>query len=227
MPTDRPCPAEKTLEAVCILACGVFKPALQHLAIEEKYPHVRVRYLPSNLHNYPQKLRRWVLKRIRAAQRQNERLILLYGDCFPDIAQLCEQYGVAKVTGGSCYEMLLGGQRFRQMMEETAGTYFVERELVMNFDQYCLIPLELHDEEMRNVFFGNYVRMVYVRQPADADLSPQVETLAASLQLRPEVQEVDYAELSRQLDALILGSLSSSPMTHGSPIAADHPGQTA
>ena len=193
----------KTGSITRIIACAVFKPALEHLQLENRYPYLRVTYLPSDLHLRPQELKDRLLQEIAAAHKRNERVICLYGDCFPGIDDFSEQHGATKVPGIHCYEMLLGGERFRQLIDETAGTYFLEKELILNFEEYCVKPLELHDEEMRKCFFERYQRLLYVRQPSDPDLMPQAGELARSLGLSLEIRDVDYSHLEKELLELI------------------------
>lgn len=194
---------KKTLPPTRIIACGVFKPALEHLHPENRYPDLRLTYLPSKLHLRPQELENRLLKEIASAQERDERVICLYGSCFPDIEDFCKQHRAIKVPGDYCYEMLLGSERFKQLLDEMAGTYFLEKDLILNFEEYCMVPLELHDEEMRRYCFQRYRRLLYVRQPADPDLVPQAGELAKSLGLSLEIRDVDYSHLERKLIELI------------------------
>jgi hypothetical protein len=100
--------------------------------------------------------------------------------------------------------MLLGAERYRGLMEERAGTYFMEQELVVNFEEYCLVPLELHDDEMRDTFFGPYERLVYVRQPSDPDLVDAATGWAEFLGMTLTVEEADYSHLEGRLEELTL-----------------------
>jgi len=186
-----------------IIACAVFKPAIEHLKLEERYANLRVTYLPSNLHMRPQNLRDYLAKRINFARKKNERIICLYGHCFPGIEEICQQYGVLKVPGFHCYEMLLGTEQFDQLINETAGTYFLERDLILNFEEYCAKPLELHDEEMRRYCFAHYKRLLYVRQPSDPDLVQKAARLARFLKLSLEIRDADYSHLDRMLAEFI------------------------
>jgi len=147
----------------------------------------------------PQKLKNSVLKEVACAQQRNERIICLYGDCFPDIGDFCQQHGVIKVPGHHCYEMLLGSERFQKIVDETAGTYFLERELILNFGEYCVEPLELHDEEMRKCCFEHYQRLLYVRQPGDPDLVPNAREHAEFLELSLDIVDADYWHLEKKL----------------------------
>ena len=101
-----------------------------------RYPGVRVSYLPSNLHMGPQKLRDYILRRIASAHKRKERTICLYGDCFPHIDEFCQLHRTIKVPGCHCYQMLLGSECYSRLIDETAGTYFLERDLILNFEHY-------------------------------------------------------------------------------------------
>lgn len=186
-----------------IITCAVFKPALEHLQLGDRYPNLRFTYLPSNLHLTPQKLENCLLGEINVAQKRNERMICLYGDCFPGLKDFCARHGAITVPGHYCYEMLLGTEQFQQIVEETAGTYFVEMDLILNFEEYCVSPLELHDEEMRKYCFEHYQRLIYVRQPSDPDLVPNARELAEFLELSLEITDANYSHLERILVELI------------------------
>ena len=195
--------SEKNQKITRIIACKVFKPAIEALQLEKAYHNLRLTYLPSNLHLRPQELENRMLTRIKAAQKRNERVLCLYGDCFPDIDDFCQEHGVIKVPGHYCYEMLLGSDRFRQILNEMAGTYFAEKELIQNFEDYCVIPLELYDEEMKRYCFNQYQRLLYVRQPSDPDLVARAGEVADFIGLSLAISDVDYSYLEKSLIGLL------------------------
>ncbi len=195
--------SQRTASITRIIACAVFKPAMEHLKLEYRYPQLRLTYLPSNLHLRPQYLENRLKKEIASAKKRNEKVICLYGNCFPGIEDFCQQRGAIKVPGHYCYEMLLGSERFRQSIEEIAGTYFLEKDLILNFEEYCMKPLELHDEEMRKCCFEHYQRLLYVRQPSDPDLAPRASEIAEFLSLFLETSDADYSSLEKKLIEII------------------------
>jgi hypothetical protein len=195
--------SHKTPSITRIITCAVFKPAVEHLQLEHRYPHLRLTYLPSNLHLRPQYLKNRLGKEIASAHKMNEKVICLYGNCFPGIEAFCQQRGAIKVPGHYCYEMLLGSERFRQLIDEIAGTYFLEKDLILNFEEYCLKPLELYDEEMRKCCFEHYQRLLYVRQPSDPDLTPRASEIAKFLSLFLETSDADYSSLEKNLIEII------------------------
>ncbi len=194
---------KKTESITRIVACAVFKPAIEYLQLERRYPNLRLTYLPSKLHLRPQELKKRLLTGIKAAQKRNERVICLYGDCFPDIDDFCQEHKVIKVPGHYCYEMLLGSGRFSRLMKEMTGTYFAEKDLILNFEEYCVRPLELHDEEMRKYCFQQYRRLLYVRQPSDPDLTTRAGEVADFIGLSLDISDVDYSYLEKRLIELL------------------------
>ena len=186
-----------------IITCKVFKPAIDALLLEKRYHSLCLTYLPSDLHLKPQELKNRLFTEIKAAQKRNERVICLYGDCFPEIDDFCRDHGAVKVPGHYCYEMLLGSERFSQLLNEIAGTYFADKELIQNFEEYCVIPLELNDEEMKKYCFNQYRRLLYVRQPSDPNLVAQASEVADFLGLSLDISEADYSCLEKSLIKLL------------------------
>ena len=186
-----------------VITCGVFKPALDYLQLQTRFPGLRIIYLESNLHLRPQELEEQLLCEFEAARQSGERMICLYGNCVAGIDDLCAEHGVTKIPGDFCHEILLGPERFRECLAETAGTYFMEKEVISKFDEHCKVPLELDDEVMRRYCFEHYHRIMYVRQPSDPDLLSSVKDIAEFLELALEIKEADYSYLEMKLVELL------------------------
>jgi len=152
---------------------------------------------------HPQKLKTELLKQVITAKMNREKILCLYGHCFPGIDQFCARYNAPRIAAAHCYELFLGSARFRKIMDAEAGSFFMERDLILNFEAYCLNPLELYDAEMRRFFFANYKQLIYVKQPTDRELIAKVGELANFLELSLKVVEADYSELERKISKLI------------------------
>lgn len=189
----------KSGKTIHIIACEVFKPALEHLQLDQRYPNLYITYLPSNLHMTPLKLKQYLLDEINISNSQNKHTICLYGECFPDIQDTCNQFKIIKVPGCHCYEILLGSDKFKQIVDETAGTYFLEQDLLQNFESYCVEPLELYDDEMREYCFYHYKKILYVRQPSDPDLTERAREVAEFLGLSLEIRDADYSYIEEKV----------------------------
>jgi hypothetical protein len=186
-----------------IIACGVFKPALEHLAVLKRRRGLALSFLPSRLHVHPDRLKDSLSGEIAFVRDRGERVICLYGECFPDIDEFCQRSDVIRVPGVHCFAMLLGRDAYEKIVAETAGTYFLEQELILNFEQYCIEPLELRDEEMRKAHFEHYRRLLYVRQPSDPGLLEELREISGFLDLPFEIFDADYSHLERELEKLM------------------------
>jgi hypothetical protein len=187
----------------CIIACSVFRSAMEHLGIQSRFPDLSLRYLPAHLHLQPLELKRRLLAEIETARKIDPSVGCLYGHCFEDIEDVLEKAGVPLIRTSHCFEILMGGHRFSRVIRDQAGTFFMERELVENFEAYCWNPLELHDPQMRRWYFEHYRRAAYIRQPRDPDLTDRARCIAGALELDLQILEADYHELEIALNKLI------------------------
>ena len=186
-----------------VIACGVFRPALEYLGLEKRHPHVHLTFLPSNLHLRPQELEIALRKEISSARERSEKVVCLYGNCLPDMDSFCHDLKAVKVSGLHCFQMLLGSERYQNIIEAIPGTYFLDSDLIVNFEEYCAGPLELYDDEMRRLVFENYQRLMYIRQPSDLDLISRAAEVAEFLHLSLEIQDADYSHLGKILTDLL------------------------
>lgn len=185
-----------------IISCNVFRSAISSLRLEESRPDTELIYLPSHLHARPDKLRDVLTREMEWAKDRSGGVICLYGDCCPDLGAHCKKTGALKVPGSHCYEILLGKQ-FREIIDETAGVYFMEKELAENFEELCLAPMELHDRKLREFVFQHYTKLLYIRQPSDRDLLERVRGIAGFLGLELVIRDADYSHLERLLDEIL------------------------
>lgn len=183
-----------------IIACGVFSDALQQIDPRRFYRNITLSYTDPCLHNYPVLLLEEIKRQIQRAKIAGDRIVCLYGHCAPDLDPLLQEMGVTRVPGAHCYEMLLGSRSFQRIVDEEPGTYFIEKNLVLNFSEYCSQPLELDDPLMRKSYFQHYTRLAYIRQPLDPDtVMPGVHAISQFLELKPFVIDSDYSELESNL----------------------------
>ena len=197
--------SDKTEGITHIIACAVFMLAIENLQLKKKYDNMRLTYLPARLHLRPAELKKRLQQEVSRAKAKGERIICLYGECFPGIDDFCKRHRIIKVPGSYCYEMLLGSERFKQLIDETAGTYFLEEGLIINFEDFCMGPLELKDEEMRRQCFEHYKKLLYIRQPSDKNLVPRANELAQLLGLSLEIQDADYSQIENTLTESLKG----------------------
>lgn len=187
-----------------LLVCGAL--AREVLAIKEKHGwEVDVLGVPSLLHNQPAAIPEAVAARIRRARSEYERIIVVYGDCGTGglLDRLLEHENVPRVAGPHCYEMYADGT-FESLMAEAPGTFFLTDYLVHSFDHLVLEGLGIdRHPALREEYFKNYTRVVYLAQRDDPALRSRAQWAADSLGLPLEIRQTGYGKLETRLKELI------------------------
>jgi hypothetical protein len=183
-----------------LIACGAL--GRETLALRDKHSwEADVLGVSALLHNRPDRIPDAVLKRIREARASYDRVIVVYGECGTGgcLDALLEAEGVQRIAGPHCYEMF-GDGRFDQLVSEEPGTYFLTDFLVRSFDHLVVKGLGLDRyPQLRDDYFGNYRRVVYLAQREDPDLLERAQCAADRLGLPLEVRHVGYGALETRL----------------------------
>jgi hypothetical protein len=166
-----------------LVACGALALHINEIARRRGWD-LEVRPLPPELHNRPE--------RIRAALGEAE--LVGYGDCGTRGAL----DGLPRLEGPDCYG-IFGG--FRQ---HEPGTYYLTDFLVRSFDRVVWRGLGLdRHPELRDDYFGNYERVVWLAQRPTEALRVKAEDAAHRLGLPLEVRDVGDIGLERALEQLM------------------------
>jgi hypothetical protein len=183
-----------------LVACGAL--AREVIALKEKHGwKADILAVPALLHNQPDRIPSAVLKRIREARRSYDRVIVVYGDCGTGgiLDALLAEEGVERISGPHCYEMYANG-RFDNLMAQAMGTFFLTDYLVRSFDHLVIEGLGIdRHPELRNEYFANYTRVVYLAQSDDAELRQKAEAAARAIGLPLEILPVGYGALETRL----------------------------
>ena len=183
-----------------LIACGAL--AREVLALKEKHGwDADVLGVPSLLHNTPDRIPEAVRERIHEARAHYDRVIVAYGDCGTGglLDQMLAAEGVERVAGPHCYEMYANGQ-FEQLMAEQPGTYFLTDYLVQSFDHLVIEGMGLDRfPALRDEYFRNYTRVVYLAQRDDPALRARAQWAAGVLGLPLEIHVVGYGALETRL----------------------------
>jgi hypothetical protein len=187
-----------------LIACGAL--AREVIALKEKHGwDADVLGVPSLLHNEPDRIPAAILERIRQARGAYDRVIVVYGDCGTGgmLDKLLAAEGVQRVAGPHCYEMYANGT-YERLMADQPGTFFLTDYLVGSFDHLVLEGLGLlRHPELREEYFRNYTRVVYLAQRDDPALVERARWAAGALGLPLEVHKTGYGMLESRLLELL------------------------
>lgn len=129
-----------------------------------------------------------------------------YADCgtYGALDELCARRGFRRLDGLHCYDLYAGAARMRGLFEEEPGTYVLTDFLVRSFDRTVVAELGLdRHPELREDYFGNYRRVVWLRQQPDAALEVQARAAAAQIGLPLEVVDTRQEGLEAALERLL------------------------
>ena len=171
---------------VLVIACGALARELVQVVEASGLTHLTVTCLPAILHNRPEKITGEVRRKIRAGRGKYDDIICLYGDCGTGgalDAMLAEE-GVERIEGAHCYEFYAGAGPFAEMSEVEPGTFYLTDYLVRHFDRLIIKGLGLDRfPQLRDDYFGNYKRVVYLAQFEDAAYVAKARVAAERLGL--------------------------------------------
>jgi hypothetical protein len=93
---------------------------------------------------------------------------------------------------------------FQEIMEEQLGTFFLTDYLVGSFDHLVLEGLGIErNPELRDDYFKNYTRVVYLAQRDDPILQQRAKWAADRLGLPLEIKRTGYGLLEGRLLDLV------------------------
>jgi hypothetical protein len=152
-------------------------------------------------HMQPMRIAPDVERRLRELIPRFERIVVLYGDCGSSgrLDEVLVRYNVPRIAGPHCYEMY-GGAAFDAQMAHDPGAFFLTDFLVRGFEGTIAKGLGLDRfPELRDVYFANYNRLIYMVQQEDAALIEKAHLIAARLGLPLELQHTGYGQLEQRL----------------------------
>ena len=156
-------------------------------------------------HMFPVRIAPDVERRLRELIPRFERVVVVYGDCGTAgrLDELLERYNVPRIAGPHCYEMY-GGAAFDELMDQQPGTFFLTDFLVRGFEGTVWKGLGLDRfPELKQTYFANYTRLVYLVQRDDPALLEKAATIASELGLPLELRRTGYGQLEARLVELM------------------------
>ena len=188
--------------SVYVIACGALAREIQTIKQLNHWDHMLVDYLPASLHNTPQMIPNAVRSKLLQARKKYDILFVAYADCSSggSLDKMLEEMKVERLPGAHCYQFFAGNRFFLQLAEEEPGCFYLTDFLALHFERLVLRGLGIdRHPELLSLYFGNYKKLVYLRQVEDPLFLAKAQDAAKILGLVFEQYHTGYGEL---LDAL-------------------------
>lgn len=188
-----------------MIACGAIAQPVAAIVGRRGWP-VDVHPLPPLLHNQPDRIAGEVRRLAGELASAYSQVVIGYADCgtYGALDQVCRELGLRRLPGLHCYDVYAGASRLEAFFDEQPGTYLLTDFLAKSFARTVLQELGLDRyPELRDTYFANYSRVVWLAQEPDDELRAQAEQAAASIGLPLTVVETGDRGLETALADLV------------------------
>ena len=167
--------------------------------------HIELTCLPAQWHNRPEKIAPGVRAIIRENCGRYEKFAVAYAECGTQGAldRVCAEEGAIRMEGPHCYAFYSGTEKFLAAGDADMDAFFLTDFLARQFEAFVVEPLGLdRHPELRDMYFGNYRRLIYLAQSEDEELDAKAEAAAERLGLAYEKRLTGLGDLSGFLGAV-------------------------
>lgn len=185
---------------VLIIACGAVARETNAVLKLNGLDDVTLTCLPPELHNRPERIPDAVRAKIHEARGRYRKLFVAYGDCGTggQLDRVLAEEQVERIEGAHCYEFFTGGPEFEALSDDEPGTFYLTDFLAQQFDRLVWRGLGLdRHPQLKEIYFGNYRRLVYLSQRRDAGLESRARQAAERLGLEYLHRHTGYDNLQR------------------------------
>jgi hypothetical protein len=187
---------------ILLIACGALAHEILALKTANGWSHLDLQCLPAKLHLWPEKIIPAVEAAVAEARGTYETIFVVYADCGTGglLQAACARLGVEMVEGPHCYAFFEGNAVFAAHADTEFTAFYLTDFLVRQFDAFVWRPMGLdRHPELRDMYFGNYTKLVYQAQVNDAALDAKAKDCAARLGLAYERRFTGYGDLATTL----------------------------
>ncbi|MDB0053055.1 DUF1638 domain-containing protein [Ascidiaceihabitans sp.] len=190
---------------ILLIACGALAREILDLKKANRWDHMDLTCLPAKLHLYPEKITESVTEAVAKHRASYDEIFVVYADCGTGglLQSACDNMGVKMVAGPHCYSFFEGNEKFVGISESEFTAFYLTDFLVRQFEAFIIKPMGLdRHPELRDMYFGNYEKLVYQAQTDNPALTEKAKAAAETLGLAFERRLTGYGDLEVTLKAL-------------------------
>ena len=185
-----------------IIACGAIAREINALKNTHGWDHLHMKCIDAKLHFRPELIGDALRERIAEYRDQYDRIYVGYAECgtMGEVDKIIEEEGLERLPGAHCYQFFAGAAEFDAMAEAEPGTFYLTDYLVRHFKSLVVTALGIdRHPELRDAYFGNYKKVVFLSQTHDENLLARAQEAADYLGLEFEHHHSGYGELESSL----------------------------
>jgi hypothetical protein len=193
----------RTGARIALIACGAVAKDTAALVERHGWP-ADVHGITSDLHMTPLEIAPAVEEKILKLLPDYDRVIVVYGDCGTGgrLDTVLERYPAVRPAGVHCFQWY-SGDLFKRF-DEDYGIYFLTDWLVTNWERAVIKGLGLDRFPwMKETYFGNLTRVLFVRQHPDPQREAKAREIAAYMEKPLEIHDLGIEPLDELLTPLI------------------------
>jgi len=191
---------------VLVIACGALASEIDALKRTNGWGHLHLKCIDAKLHMRPELIPDRIREKIRRYKSEYEQIFVAYADCGTGggIDKVLDEEGIERLPGAHCYQFFAGTERFAALSDAEPGTFYLTDFLAKHFDHFVTKPLKFDvHPELRDAYFGNYKRVVYLSQVHDEEILQAAKDAADRLELEFEHVHCGYGELESGLEVVM------------------------
>jgi hypothetical protein len=192
------------MSATAVIACGALAADVRRIARRRGWD-VDVHPVPALLHNRPERIAGAVSRELSRLSSRYARVAVAYADCgtYGALDDVLSRTGTQRLAGEHCYDVFARAD-VRAALEEEPGTYVLTDFLARTFEHTVLRELGLdRHPELRDAYFGNYARVLWLAQRPTPATRAAAERAAAAIGLPLVERAVGDSGLERALESLL------------------------
>ncbi len=196
--------ARADTEKMLVIACGALAREIGDIVEANGLDHIELTCLPAIWHNRPEKIAPGVRSLIQENRLRYRKIAVAYAECGTqgELDKVCQEEGVERIAGPHCYSFYWGNDAFAKRTDDDIDAFFLTDFLARQFESFVIEPLGLdRHPELRDMYFGNYRRLVFLTQTEDAALEAKAREAADRLGLAFESRVTGMGDLAGFLKA--------------------------
>ncbi len=190
---------------ILLIACGALAREILDLIKRNGWQHMELTCLPAIYHVHPEKIPDAVRETVLKHRDSYQQIFVVYADCGTGgmLQKTCDDLDIEMVAGPHCYSFFEGNDRFAEISEDEFTAFYLTDFLVRQFDAFVIKPMGLdRHPDLRDMYFGNYEKLVYQAQTDDPALTEKAKLCADRLGLAFERRFTGYGDLQTSLSRL-------------------------